>query len=99
MEVEFQTNRLQRCYQDFARGSKLWGPKIARVYIGRVGTILAARHIGALYTIRSLRLHPLKGRREGQLAIDLDGQWRMIITHIEAEAKVVVMEVTNHYDD
>ena len=97
--MEFRTNRLRSRYQDYACGSKLWGSKIARAYIRRIGTILAADRLSGLYTIRSLRLHPLKGIREGQLAIDLDGQWRMIIIHIEAEAKVVVMEVTNHYDD
>ena len=81
MEVGFRTTSLRRCYQDFARGSKMWGPKIARAYIGRLG------------------LHQLKGRREGQHAIDLEQQWRMMITYIEAEAKIVVIEVTNHYDD
>lgn len=97
--MEFRTNSLRRCYQDFASGTKMWGVKIARAYIRRVEIIHAATHIRDLYTIRALRVHQLKGRREGQYAVDLDQQWRVIITHIEAEAKVVVMEVTNHYDD
>ena len=53
-----------------------------------------------LYAIRALRLHPLTGRRKGQLAMTLTGRWRLIVT-VGSDAMTVVRveEVSKHYDD
>ena len=65
----------------------------------RVNELHAAPTFDSLRTIRSLRLHALKGRRQGQYAIDLTGQWRLIVTRGAAADRIRVEEVTNHYDD
>ncbi len=49
--------------------------------------------------MQSLRLHRLRGQREGQWAIDLNSGWRLLVTYDEGEATVLVQEVSNHYDD
>jgi toxin HigB-1 len=50
---------------------------------------------------RPLRLHPLRGKREGQFAIDLiKKSWRLILTFRKEEVEIVrIEEVSNHYDD
>ena len=53
----------------------------------------------AAYNIRSLRLHPLKGARKGELSIYLTGRWRLIVTPGDTEESVIIQEVSNHYDD
>ena len=99
MEVEFASNRLAQCYEQSSHAVRLWGLAVARKYITRVGELHAAPTFDSLWSIRALRLHPLKGRRLGQYAMDLTGQWRLIVTQGSAADQVRVEEVTNHYDD
>lgn len=99
MEVTFASNRLAQCFEESRRADRQWGVAVARKYITRVNELYAASDFDALGKIRSLRLHRLMGERQGQHAIDLTGQWRLIITQGEAADQVTVEEVTNHYDD
>ena len=99
MQVEFATNRLQRCYNAIANGSRSWGPSVARRYIQRIDVLREAENISILYGIRSLRLHRLSGRRRGRFSISLDRRWRIILSYVESENKVRIEEVTNHYGD
>ncbi|MEX2599547.1 MAG: type II toxin-antitoxin system RelE/ParE family toxin [Dehalococcoidia bacterium] len=99
MEVEFSSNRLAQCYRQSDRAVRQWGEAVARKYITRIEILYAQPTFDSLRTLRSLRLHPLKGRRQGQYAIDLTGQWRLIVTPGAKEEQVRVEEVTNHYDD
>ena len=98
MEVRFGTNPLKRCYEDYAQGTRKWGDQIARRYVGRIDTLYAAKTLDELYTIPSLRLHKLGNNREGEWAITLQGQWRLILDDV-SDNFVRVKEVSNHYDD
>ena len=99
MQVAFANRRLQRNYENFARASRDWGDTIARVYIRRVDLLSEIDEFHLLYTIRSIGLHRLSGQRSGQFAITLNRRWRLILSYIENENKVIVEEVTNHYGD
>jgi plasmid maintenance system killer protein len=46
-----------------------------------------------------LRLHHLSGQRSGQFSIVLDRRWRLILTLLEEENRIIIEEVTNHYGD
>ena len=76
-----------------------WGPAVGRRYVARIQTLYAAKDFRALYAIKSLRLHPLKGAKRGEMSIYLMGRWRLIVTKGGTEEQVVVTEVSNHYDD
>ena len=52
-----------------------------------------------LYTLRSIRLHRLSGQMAGQFSIALNRRWRLILSYVKNESKVIVEEVTNHYGD
>lgn len=99
MKVDFANQRLLECYTTSARASRAWGPTVARKYIERINILYATHQFNDLYKIRALRLHRLSGRRAGQFSISLDNRWRLILTYLEEENKVLVEEVTNHYGD
>lgn len=99
MEVCFRTAGLRRCYEDESRASRRWGTRVGRKYIRRVTVLRAAEKFIHLFQIRSLRLHALKGDREGQYAITIHARWRLILTYDEAEDALFLEEVTSHYGD
>ena len=98
MEVLFATNRLQQCYEDFKRREREWGPQVARKYVQRIEILYAAKRLEELFSIKSLRLHPLAGHRAREYSVTLHDRWRLIITK-EGDSAVRVKEVTNHYGD
>ena len=69
------------------------------MYIRRVDLLSEIDEFHMLYTLRTIRLHRLSGQRSGQFAITLNRRWRLVISYIEDENRVVIEEVTNHYDD
>ncbi len=99
MEVVFRTRRLQRNFQESVGAVRQWGPDVGRKYINRIEQIYAASNFEALYRIRSLRLHPLKGAMKGRFSIYLTGKWRLLITKEDTGETVIIEDVSNHYDD
>ena len=99
MEVIFGTNRLRRNYEESARALRQWGQDAGRKYVTRINELHAVRDFREAYAIRSMRLHPLKGARSGELSIHLTGAWRLIVTEGSTEEQVIIEEVSNHYDD
>lgn len=99
MEVTFQTQRLQRCYEDINKAIQRWGEPVAKKYVNRVNSLRAAGNFRMIYQMRAFRLHPLKGSRRGDLSIYLVGRWRMIVRQGNSEEHVIIAEVSNHYGD
>ena len=99
MEVIFRTNQLLRNYQESTRAIQQWGPEVGRKYITRINELYAIKDFQGAYSIRSMRLHPLRGSRRGELSIYLTGKWHLIVMKGDTEEQVIVSEVSNHYDD
>ncbi len=98
MEVAFRSNKMRRCYEDSAQAIRTWGAEVGRRYIRRVATLYEMRDFSEVFRQPSWRTHPLKGGRAGQYAINLTGQWRLIVTMSGTDGAVTVEEVSNHYD-
>jgi proteic killer suppression protein len=100
LDVRFATVELEKRYRSNADARKAWGEKIARRYVQRVDALYEAETMRDLAALRSLRLHPLKGTRRGQHAINLDGAWRLVV-RFEGERLTIVRveEVSKHYGD
>ena len=98
VEVVYRSNKLRQCYQDSRRASREWGNDVGKRYIERVNFLLSMRQFSEIFAHRAWRAHPLKGEREGQYAINLTGQWRLIVTRGRTDTEVRVEEVSNHYD-
>ena len=99
MEVTFRTNQLRQNYEESARGTRQWGADVGRKYITRINELYAVRDLQEAYNLRSMRLHPLKGSKRGELSIYLTGKWRLIVMKGDTGEDVIVKEVSNHYDD
>ena len=99
MEVYFRTNQLRRNYEESARAIRQWGPEVGRKYITRINELLRIIDFHEAHKIRAMRLHRLKGPKEGLLSIYLAGRWRLVVTTGDTEKSVVIEEVSNHYDD
>jgi len=100
MDVRFGSRALEDCYRNHTLGRSAWGEKIATRYVQRVNQLYAARSAADLFTLKALKLHPLKGKRKGQHALRLDVDWRMVV-RFEGERWTVVRveEVSKHYGD
>ena len=99
MEVTFKTKQLKLCYEQSAKAVQKWGSDVGHKYITRINELYAAKDFQVAYTIRSMRLHALKGGRKGELSIYLTGRWRLIVTRGETEENVRIESVSNHYED
>lgn len=99
MEVTFRTRRLQRAFEESSQAVRLWGEAVARKYVTRIVTLQSARDFREVRRLASLRAHPLRGKREGQWAVDLTARYRLIITPSSDGEAVVIEEVSSHYRD
>ena len=100
MDVQFRTNKLERCYREIAFATRTWGPKIARCYVDRVNRLHACRTADDLKGFLELRFHKLRGPREGYYALNLDGAWRLLVSFVDDTMTIVrVEEVSKHYGD
>ena len=100
MRVTFRKKKLEKCYLESQRAIREFGPEVGRRYIQRINIIKSARNVEALKQQRPLRCHPLKGKREGQWAIDLTDRYRLIFSLLGDELEIAqIEEVSNHYDD
>ncbi len=95
MDVEFRSRRLRQRYERSAEAIRAWGPDVGRRYIQRVEALFGADRIQDLYQVRAFDLHPLTGDRDGQYAMRLTGQMRLILT-IDGDRHVTVEEVVDY---
>ena len=98
MEVRFRTRRLERCAGQLAAAVRAWGPEVGRRYIERVQLLQEAPGLEALYDIRTVGFHPLRGDRRGQFAIRLTGRMRLIVESGPEDGSVTVVEVVDYHD-
>ncbi|MFH0812942.1 MAG: type II toxin-antitoxin system RelE/ParE family toxin [Pseudomonadota bacterium] len=75
--------------------SKRLTPDLCKRAIRRLEYIDLATCLEDLKVPPSNRLHPLKGRREGQYSISINDQWRICFRFIEGDAFDV--EITDYH--
>ena len=98
MELEFSSNRLNAASISLSGANRLFGVPIGRKYIQRLGLLRATEKFSQLYGFQALKLHPLKGNRNGQFAISLTGNYRLVIEKIQ-EDKVLIVDVEDYHGD
>ncbi|MEX2032258.1 MAG: type II toxin-antitoxin system RelE/ParE family toxin [Dehalococcoidia bacterium] len=96
MNVEFRSRRMGQRFERGDAAVKAWGPDVGRRYVQRVGALFAAERIQDLFQVRAFDLHPLTGNRDGQHAMRLTGQMRLILT-FEGDRHVTVEEVVDYH--
>lgn len=98
MNIVFASRKLQRAFEGHQEAVRRWGERIGIKFVQRIVTLQSARRFEELYTLKSLRVHQLKGGRKGEYAIDLTGNWRLIIEPVDQET-VLIKEVVDYHGD
>jgi plasmid maintenance system killer protein len=96
VEVEFGSKEVHDLATDPGLAIRKLGPKVASALAFRVQLLMSFRSEQELRAYRGFRLHKLHNRR-GDYAIDIDRKWRLELS-ISGNS-VILMEVSNHYDD
>lgn len=100
MQVRFRTTRLRTCYEQARHAERAWGADVAAAYRRRIETLKACETLQAVRAFRHLRLHKLKGDRQGRYALTLHGRWRLLVTFEEGPpVRAHIEEVNIHYGD
>jgi proteic killer suppression protein len=80
MEITYRTKKFKKECEDFSKAKKEYGKQIAEKLFMRIEVLKSAINLQEISMIRSLNLHPLSGNRKEQLAINLTGKFRLILT-------------------
>lgn len=78
MQVSFVSAKLQRdCSSDRARQRRFGAERAKKIRL-RLSQMQAARTIAELMRLPGARCHQLRGDRDEQFSVDLDGPYRLI---------------------
>ena len=80
MDIIFQTTKLQKECNSFRLLQKIYGERRARLIRRRLDEIRAANSLIDISHLPPPRMHPLKGEQQGQISLDLDHPYRLLIT-------------------
>ena len=98
MDIQFAAGRLEAASRSISEAMRLFGTAVGRKYIQRLAIIRAADRVAELYGHRSLRFHPLRGDRTGQLAMSLTGNYRLMMEPMGEDA-VRILGVEDYHGD
>lgn len=105
MELRFQNKLIQKLCSNYDFCRKKKGAITAKqLHDESLIDLKAATHLGDIKKMPWHRLHPLKGDRAGQYAMDLDQPKRLIIEPIDAVVgdyintnAVLLVEIADNY--
>jgi proteic killer suppression protein len=98
VDIEYSTRRLAAASVSIAESIRLFGVPTGRKYIQRITILRAIDKFNQLYGYRALQFHQLKGDRVGQYAINLTGNYRLILENIR-EDKILIVGVEDYHGD
>lgn len=88
MKITYKNKKLEKICTDYSKANSEWGVQIAKKLFIRIAELNAAQSLQDIKKITSTRLHPLLGKREGEYAVDLTGNYRLIMTAVNEEIKL-----------
>jgi proteic killer suppression protein len=77
MEIEYSSNRLKKQLSCASEIKKAFGVNAKRVS-ARMADIISSPNLSILMQIPAANCHPLKGNKNGEWALDISGNHRMI---------------------
>jgi proteic killer suppression protein len=78
VEIFFASHKLEKASNREREGDRMWGPESARKVRRRLAELAAADSLAVVAKYPPARLHPLKGNRKGQFAVDVKHPFRLI---------------------
>ena len=104
MEIEFKSKKLRKTCENYIKLCEKDGDKRARKIVQRINELIAASNLFDISMIPNARLHPLKQNRKGQLAVDIDHPYRMILEPANGDiqdyqtiTKVIIIEFIDYH--
>lgn len=111
MYINYKDNKVRKQCTNLTTAKKDFSEKVARKLHMLINFIEAAENLNSIISISKYNFHALKGGREGQYALDIDGRrssYRLIITFDSVSKEDVftnrisieeikIEEVSNHY--
>ena len=79
MEVEFGSRKLQKTCNSEKESNRKWGSQNARKIRQRLAEFAAAETLADMRLHPGARLHELKGKRQGQFAVDIKQPFRLVL--------------------
>ena len=111
LEIAFRTRKLRKTLNSQGALKKSYGDKLARSIMIRLAVLRNARTLSLVPASRPERRHLLKGKRQGQFAVDLDQSFRLVFEpdhdpvprsedggiDLERVTAITVIEVTDYH--
>ncbi|MBN2837865.1 MAG: type II toxin-antitoxin system RelE/ParE family toxin [Fusobacteriaceae bacterium] len=88
MKVTYKSKKLEKECSDYSLLVKSYGLQIAKKVIQRLNELESSSDLSVMSKIRSARLHKLSGDRSDEYAMDLTGNYRLIITSGDENIKL-----------
>lgn len=85
MRIEYNNKKLQRLCTDYRYAKKQISYAVSERLHSLINYINSAKNLSDVAVIPTYHLHPLKGKRQGQFALDLGRKlgWRLIIVPLD----------------
>jgi proteic killer suppression protein len=83
VDIRFRSRKLERVCNEKASGQREWGQNRARKIGQRLMELRAAGNLLDLSRIPGTGFHPLHHDRQGQFAVSLGGNWRLVFLPLE----------------
>lgn len=80
MDIVFKTSKLEKECNNYRLLQKAYGERRARLIRRRLDELRAANTLAEISHLPPPRMHQLKGERQGQISLDLDHPYRLLIT-------------------
>ncbi|MGL5125806.1 MAG: type II toxin-antitoxin system RelE/ParE family toxin [Fusobacteriaceae bacterium] len=92
MEIQYRDSKIEKICIIMKEAKKRHGDLAEKIHL-RIKQLLAVANLEEAIAIRSMRLHPLKGDREGEYSVSLNGNYRMIFTAVKKHGKLSEIKI------
>lgn len=111
MDITYRNNKLKKIFKDSISLCKKYGHERARKITQRIREFEAALNLHDINLNPKAKLHPLKGDRHGQYAVDVIHPFRLIlmpskcavidddVSFLKKVEAVEFIEVVNYHED
>ena len=80
MDIVFKTSKLAKVCNNYRMLQKAHGERRAKLIRRRLDELRAATTLSEISHLPPPRMHQLKGERQGQISLDLDHPYRLLVT-------------------
>lgn len=92
LQIKYKNKGLEKVCTNFGTAKKKHGKNMAEIIHQRIDQMTAAESVEFMIKFRIGNCHSLKGKRQGQYAVDLVQPNRLVFSKVENEVRIVCIE-------